>query len=132
MKNKKLDWINMPNDISEYQGFVYLITNLSSGKKYIGKKFFKFMKSRKPLKGRINKRRYTIESDWKDYYGSDRKLLEDVEKLGKMNFKREVLVLCKNKFECAYHEARLQFEHNVLFDNLYYNEIINCRIRKVK
>lgn len=125
-------WHKMPKDISKYQGFVYKITNLVNGRMYVGKKFFKFKKSRKPLKGRTNKRHYTIESDWKDYYGSDTSLLKDIERLGKHNFKREVLGCYESKFECAYYEAKTQFDLNVLFDKMYYNGIINCRIKGPK
>ena len=67
-------------------GFVYEITNTQNGKKYIGKKLARFRRSRKPLKGRINKRRYTVPSDWKDYWGSSNALLEDISKIGKENF----------------------------------------------
>ena len=65
----------MPEDVV---GFVYMITNITSGKKYIGKKLVQFKKSRPPLKGRKNRRRYKVESDWKDYYGSSDKLNEDI------------------------------------------------------
>ena len=62
-------------------GFVYEITNTKNGRKYVGKKLAKFRRSRRPLKGRINKRRYTVPSDWQDYFGSSNALLEDVEKI---------------------------------------------------
>ena len=66
-------------------GFVYLITNLTNDKKYIGKKLAQFKRSKPPLEGRKNKRRTLVESDWRDYYGSSDELNEDVEKLGKEN-----------------------------------------------
>ena len=102
-------------------GFVYEITNTKNGRKYIGKKLAKFRRSRRPLKGRINKRRYTVESDWQDYFGSSNALLEDVEKHGKQNFKREILFYCKNRGECSYVEAREQFARKVLETDRYYN-----------
>ena len=76
-------------------GFVYQITNTTNGRKYIGKKLAEFKKARPPLKGRVNKRRYTVESDWKEYFGSSDALTEDVQKLGKDNFTREILFYCK-------------------------------------
>ena len=109
-------------------GFVYEITNTKNGRKYIGKKLAKFRRSRRPLKGRINKRRYTVESDWQDYFGSSNALLEDVEKHGKQNFKREILFYCKNRGECNYVEAREQFARKVLETDRYYNGHIRVRV----
>ena len=74
-----------------YVGFVYQITNNKTGKKYIGKKLVEFKKSRPPLKGRKNRRRYKVESDWREYYGSSDALTEDVKQLGQENFLREIL-----------------------------------------
>ena len=111
-------------------GFVYEITNTKNGRKYIGKKLAKFRRSRRPLKGRINKRRYTVESDWQDYFGSSNALLEDVEKHGKQNFKREILFYCKNRGECNYVEAREQFARKVLETDRYYNGHIRVRVHK--
>jgi hypothetical protein len=114
-------------DISDYVGFVYIITNLTNNRKYIGKKNFYFSRS-KQVNGK--KKRYKIESDWKDYYGSNKELAQDVETLGKNNFKREILRLCKSKGEFGYFEAKYQFEHNVLESDEYYNSWIMCRIHK--
>ena len=109
-------------------GFVYEITNLSSGRKYIGKKLAKFKRSRPPLKGRKNKRRYKVESDWKDYYGSNDDLLLDKQKLGPEKFKREILFFCKSKGETNYIEAREQFARKVLESDQYYNGHIRVRV----
>ena len=109
-------------------GFVYQITNTTNGRMYIGKKLAKFKKSRPPLKGRINKRRYKINSDWQDYYGSSDNLIIDIKRLGKDKFKREILFYCKSKAECNYIEAREQFARKVLESNNYYNGHIRVRI----
>ena len=111
-------------------GFVYEITNTHNGKKYIGKKLSKFKRSRRPLKGRVNKRRYTIPSDWQDYFGSSNALLEDIDKIGKEKFKREILFYCKNRGECNYIEAREQFARKVLETDKYYNGHIRVRVHK--
>jgi len=111
----------------EYIGFVYIITNQITDRKYIGKKNFYFSKT-KQVKGK--KKRYKVESDWLDYYGSNKELSADVEKLGKENFKREILMLCKSKGDFAYYEAKLQFDNNVLESLEYYNTWIMCRIHK--
>ena len=111
-----------------YIGFVYLITNLTTGQKYIGKKLAQFKKTRPPLKGKRLKRRTTVESDWRDYWGSSERLQADVNTLGPENFTREVLYLCKSKAEMSYLEAREQFERRVLETDDYYNGIINVRV----
>jgi len=118
----------------EYIGFVYLITNTISGKKYIGKKLAKFAKTTYKvvkLKNGTKKRkkiRGKIESDWKDYYGSSDALTADVLKLGKENFTREILFFCKTKSECSYIEAREQFKHKVLESEDWYNGHIQVRV----
>jgi len=112
----------------EYEGFVYLITNLTNGRKYIGKKLAKFKTTKPPLKGRKNKRRGYKESDWKDYWGSSDRLNEDVAELGEDNFTREILYLCKSRAEMSYIEAREQFDRRVLETDDYYNGIINVRV----
>ena len=111
-----------------YIGFVYLITNLTTGQKYIGKKLAQFKKTRPPLKGKKLKRRTTVESDWRDYWGSSERLQADVHELGPEKFTREILYLCKSKAEMSYLEAREQFERRVLETDDYYNGIINVRV----
>jgi len=113
---------------TEVVGFVYEITNTISGRKYIGKKLARFKRSRPPLKGRKNKRRYKVDSDWQDYYGSSDDLTIDVNKLGKENFKREILFFCHSKAELSYVEAREQFARKVLETNDYYNGHIRVRV----
>ena len=109
--------------IPEMEGFVYLIENTINGKKYVGKKtFWERRKDRKT--GRRKKK----ESNWKDYYGSCDELISDVEVLGEVRFKREILYLCKSKAEMSYLEAREQFERRVLETDDYYNGIINVRV----
>jgi len=114
----------------EFIGFVYLITNTTNDRKYIGKKLTQFKRSKKPLKGRTNKRRYTVESDWKDYYGSSDDLSADVEQLGKDKFKREILYWCTSKSELSYIEAREQFSHKVLESRDWYNGHIRVRVHQ--
>ena len=112
----------------EYVGFVYLITNLTNDKKYIGKKLAQFKVTKQPLKGKKNKRRSTKESDWRDYWGSSDTLNEDVQTLGPENFTREILYYCTGRGEMSYLEAREQFDRKVLETDEYYNGIINVRV----
>ena len=115
------------HEIGDYIGFVYLITNLTNGRKYIGKKNLYFSKS-KQVKGK--RKRFKVESDWRDYYGSNKELAADVESSGKENFKREILKLCTTKGEFSYFEAKYQFDNNVLDSDEYYNSWIMVRVHK--
>ena len=119
------DILELPNEVV---GFVYQITNTTNGRMYIGKKLARFKRSRPPLTGRKNKRRYKVDSDWRDYYGSSDELTIDVNKLGKENFKREVLFFCNSKAELSYVEAREQFARKVLESDDYYNGHIRVRV----
>jgi hypothetical protein len=118
----------------EYVGFVYLITNKVTGKKYIGKKLSKFRKityQTVKLKNGIKKKkkiRSKIDSDWQTYYGSNEELNRDVEQLGTENFTREILYYCKSKAECSYIEAREQFSRRVLESDEWYNGHIQVRV----
>lgn len=112
----------------DYYGFVYCITNRATAKKYIGKKFFWKSKTLPITKTRKRRKRSLVESDWKTYWGSSTHLTEDVNKMGEDTFHREILHLCKTKGECAYMEAKEQFDRGVLLTDEYYNGIINCRI----
>lgn len=122
-KGKELD----ESVIEEYVGFVYIITNLTNQKKYIGKKLFKFRRTKK-VKGK--KKKFTIASDWMTYYGSNNELIEDVKLFGESSFKREILHLCKSKGICNYLEMKEQILHNVLESDDYYNEQIRARVHK--
>jgi hypothetical protein len=131
-------WLFENTEISELPedcvGFVYLITNNVSGRKYIGKKLAKFSKtSYKVVKlknGTKKKKRIKskIDSDWQLYYGSNDQLNKDIETLGAENFTREILFYCKSKAACSYIEAREQFNHRVLESDDYYNGQISVRV----
>lgn len=114
-------------DIGDNYGFVYLITNLQTGKKYIGKKFF-YSARTKIIKGK--KKRYKTFSDWQTYYGSNTELQNDVRMLSESLFSREIIHLCKTKGECGYLEAKEQFDRRVLETNDYYNTWVMVRVRK--
>lgn len=114
--------------IEDYVGFVYLITDLSNNKKYVGKKNFWATRRLPPLKGKTRRRTVKKESDWKDYFGSSEQVKMLVESQGRENFKREILHLCSTKGEMSYLEAKEQFDREVLFSDEYYNEFIGCKI----
>ena len=112
----------------EFQGFVYMITEKDTGKKYIGKKFFWKPKTLPITKTRKRRVRTRTESDWREYYGSSKEVQSLVESKGKDNYKREILRLCRTKGECSYYEAKLQFQYDVLLSDEFYNEFIGCKI----
>ena len=114
-------------DIGDNYGFVYVITNLQTGKKYVGKKFFYSMRT-KVLKGK--KKRFKVTSDWQTYYGSNTELQNHVKMLTESMFSREIIHLCKSKGECGYVEAKEQFDRGVLESDDYYNSWIMVRVRK--
>jgi len=116
------------DDIGDFYGFVYRITNLVTGYDYVGRKYFKTIRKLKPLIGRKNKRHKAKETDWRDYWGSSKRLLEDIEKHGKHNFKREIICLCDTRGQTNYMEAKIQFDEDVLLNENNYNGIIAIKI----
>jgi hypothetical protein len=114
-------------DIGDNYAFVYVITNLITNRKYVGKKFFYNLRT-KVIKGK--KKRIKTLSDWQTYYGSNTELQNDVKLHSEASFKREIIHLCKTKGECGYLEAKEQFEREVLESTDYYNSWIMVRVRK--
>ena len=134
MTDKNIDYENpwiyegspfTSDDIGDYYGFVYRITNTTTQKSYIGRKYF--YQKRKPRGG---KRRVTSESDWKRYYGSSADLKQDIRSLGRGSFRREILSLHTTLGKVNYEETKQLFLHNVLMEALddgtpmYYNSNI--------
>jgi hypothetical protein len=127
-----MQWTHQGQIVTELpegcEAFVYLITNTTNNMKYVGKKLARFKVTKPPLKGKKNKRRSTVESDWRDYWGSSDRLLADVQELGESQFTREILHYCPTRGVASYLEAREQFERRVLETDEYYNGIINVRV----
>jgi hypothetical protein len=127
-----MSWVFEGNPVEmidpQYCGFVYIITNKTSNKQYIGKKTLKFKKT-KIVKGK--KKRFYVDSDWVTYWGSSEILKEDINVLGEDNFHREIVRFCKTKGDLNYQEAKLQMELDVLlYPDKYYNEWISVRTRR--
>lgn len=116
------------NPAEDLVGFVYIITELETGKKYIGKKLFWSTRRLPPLKGKKRRRTVVKESDWKKYYGSSEELKTLVESNGGDKYRREILHLCKSKGEMSYLELKEQMDRDVLFRDDYYNEFIGVKI----
>ena len=134
MTDKQVDYENpwiyegtpfTSDDIGDYYGFVYRITNTTNEKSYIGRKYF--VQKRKPKGG---KRKVTSESDWKRYFGSSEELKQDIKRIGRSSFRREILSLHTTLGKVNYEETKQLFIHNVLMEALddgtpkYYNSNI--------
>ena len=123
-------------ELPDCVGFVYKITNIISGRAYIGKKLKFFTKSSiktVTLKSGIKKKKKVkkqVESDWRTYWSSSVDLQQDVKELGEENFTREILFYCQSKAECTYRESSEQFRLKVLESDDFYNGQISCRIHK--
>ena len=118
--------------IQDYFGFVYNIYCNTTGRNYIGRKYFWSFR-----KERGKSRRTKMESDWKKYYGSCPELKGDIEKYGRENFERTILSLHKTKGKTNFEETKQLFVNNVLTESLdsggpaYYNSnILNRYFRK--
>ena len=133
-----MTWLYQGTEVTDLPddcvGFVYLITNKSNHRMYIGKKLSKFSKTTYKVvkqKNGVKKKkriRSKVDSDWRDYYGSSDELNKDVELYGKDNFTREILHYCKSKAVCSYLEAKEQFDRKVLESKDYYNGQISVRV----
>ena len=115
-------------DINDYYGFCYLLTDLENGKQYIGRKYFYSVRKKKGIRKKVRS-----ESDWKSYYSSSKKVQQIVQESGPNRFKREILSLYIKKGQVNYNETKLLFNHNVLEalnhrgERLYYNDNIMNR-----
>ena len=119
------------DDVEGWIGFVYSITCISTQRKYIGKKKFVSQRSRPPLKGKKRRRRDTVDSDWEEYFGSSEELLADVARLGRDDFVREILHLCRSRGEMTYLEMKEQVVRDVLLKpEEYYNSYVGGRIHR--
>lgn len=113
-------------ELKEYVGFVYRVTDLTNGVGYIGKKFFWRPKTLPITKTRKRRVKTKVQSDWQKYFGSSEQVKLLVEQ--GIPFKREILRLCRTKGECSYFETKAQFDNDVLLRDDYYNEFIGCKI----
>jgi len=114
-------------DLEGHVAFVYRIDNIKSKKSYLGKKLLQKTKTRQ-VKGK--KKKTKVESDWKTYYGSNKELQDDVEKMGTKNFRREILHLCKTKGTANYLEMREQIDRRVLESDSWYNQWVIVKIHR--
>lgn len=118
------------NHIDVYVGFVYLLTDTQTNRLYVGKKIFYNKRVKPPLKGKTKRRITTVESDWKDYYGSS-PTIQTLLKTSDLNrFKRQILHLCLSKSEMGYLETKELFDRGALLSDQYFNDWITVRVTK--
>ena len=113
--------------VGDWFGFIYEITNLLDGRRYVGKKLFT-RAGTKQIKGK--KKKVRLSSGWANYWSSSKELQEDVKKLGEENFSRKILYLCKTRSECSYRETKEIFIRDALLTTEYYNSWVSCKIHK--
>lgn len=106
-------------------GFVYIITQISTNKKYIGRKYFT-KAGYKKVKGK--KKKIRVESDWKEYWGSSPSLQKAIEEFGLKDFSREIVRICYSKSECSYFETKLIFQNDAIVSEKYWNDWVSCKI----
>lgn len=111
-------------------GFVYRITRLKDGKFYIGQKKVIRIERKPPLKGKIRKRVFVKQTDWRTYSGSSVELKMDILKAGEKAFKFEIIQFVETKWELSFWELWWQMKEDVMFRDDTYNGIINVRLSK--
>ena len=104
-----------------YFGYVYLVTHLPSGKKYIGKKQYYRSKKVPGCSNRVTDRQSDkfrlkcwADSGWRVYTGSSQSLNKLIEEEGKQNFQFEIIQQCRSKSILHYSEIRTLWEHDVM------------------
>ena len=107
-------------------GFVYLITNLKSGKKYIGRKYFGTTR-RVKVKGKKRRKIIRKDSNWREYTGSSKELNNDIKTLGMLQFRFEILILGRTKGQVNYLEENIHHRFHVASSYEFYNDCIGPR-----
>jgi hypothetical protein len=122
-------WNGLPfENALVYFGFVYIIKNELNGMQYIGKKLFS-KAGTKQVKGK--KKKIRKDSDWQQYWGSSPRLLAELETVGKENFSRTIVRLCKTRSECSYYETKMIFENDAILRDDYYNDWVSAKITRM-
>lgn len=126
---------DIPKEYRDYTQIIYKITCKPTGKIYIGKKILYnnkkkvLSKKRKlELKTRAKYEYTTVESDWLNYWGSSKELLEDMKILGPDKFTREIIQFVKGKKQATAWELYWIIKTDALISDLGYNGNILGRI----
>lgn len=118
-------------------GFVYKITNIKTGKFYIGRKVTVNRKKtrigvREKAKTKTRKTFKVVikESNWKSYTGSCKELNEDIAKYGESAFTKEILEYCCGRKYLNFAELEYQIKYEVLRVNSYNGNVAGKYYRK--
>ena len=95
-------------------GFVYEVTHIPTGKRYVGKKQLMMNRTLPPLKGQKRKRKVIKEGDWKTYYGSQSEIKSLLKEGSELDFSRIILNFVPSKKLLTYYETKYLFERGVL------------------
>ena len=127
-----MDWMYNNSKITEVSqfpintfGFVYKINHIPSNKAYIGKKVLVHHRKTKLTKKDLalyenhpgRKPKYKVlqkESDWLNYYGSNKNLKLLVESEPPDHFERYIMKVATTKKLLTYYETQYQFLYRVL------------------
>jgi hypothetical protein len=117
-------WGGEKADPYHYFGFIYLIEDLTSGRKYIGKKqYWKAIDSRKGCKSKTRitdkqspafKCRCWSEMDWRDYKGSSPNLKKWMKEYPDNEYKYTILRQCRSRGQLHYEELKELWGRDVM------------------
>lgn len=118
----------------EFVGEPLLLEQFGISKtKYIGRKYLTASKtvSKRVLKKdgtkTTKKKKSRVESNWRDYMGSCKPLLEDIKRLGSQHYKFEIIAFGETKGQVNFLEEYVQMCERVMIDDSYYNDSIGAR-----
>jgi hypothetical protein len=140
-------WLYKQNEIRELTdmpedsfGFIYEVTHVPTGRKYLGKKQLisvtKKALGKKELALLTDKRAKTYkivrkEGDWKKYYGSNPEIKQLIKEGKQSEFTREILTFVPSKKLLTYYENKYLFINEVIEPHTnYINDNIEGRYFK--
>ena len=121
-------------------GFIYEVTHLPTGRKYLGRKQLisvqKKALGKRELALQIDKRAskkktVTKETDWKTYYGSHPEIKQMIKDKKESEFTREILIFVSSKKQLTYYEDKYLYMKGVIEPgSTYFNDNISGRFFK--
>jgi hypothetical protein len=137
-RRELVKWQGLTPKPSEFFGFIYRVTNMLDGRRYIGKKQYHRpnpkRSRKKPIADTTGKWNpdHWLASDWATYTGSCKELNADIKEHGMHNFTFEIIAQCACRGDLSYTEVEMLVKLNTLTlrdedDNrVYYNGNISA------